>query len=109
MQEILQNPTFVLFAILFFGLCLGNLSVKGIALGTSGVLFVAMVAGHYKLSVPAGVSELGTALFVYCVGLGVGNRFFASLRSRGRNLVLLAVIIVLCGWVSAWGAASCWV
>ena len=37
MQEILQNPTFVLFAILFFGLCLGNLSVKGIALGTSGV------------------------------------------------------------------------
>ena len=106
MQEILQNPTFVLFAILFFGLCLGNLSVKGIALGTSGVLFVAMVAGHYKLSVPAGVSELGTALFVYCVGLGVGNRFFASLRSRGRNLVLLAVIIVLCGWVSAWGCCK---
>lgn len=106
MQEILQNPTIVLFAILFLGLCLGNVSIKGIALGTSGVLFVAMVAGHYKLSVPAGVSELGTALFVYCVGLGVGNRFFASLRSRGRKLLVLALVIVLSGWLTAWGVCK---
>ena len=52
MTTILQNPTFVLFAILFLGLALGNISVKGIALGSSGVLFVAMVAGHYKLCIP---------------------------------------------------------
>ncbi len=103
MQTILQNPTFVLFAILFFGLALGNLSIKGIALGSSGVLFVAMLAGNYKLTIPAGVSDMGTALFVYCVGLGVGNRFFSSLRSRGKNLIILALIIVLAGWLTAWG------
>lgn len=103
MQTILQNPTFVLFAILFLGLALGNISIKGIALGSSGVLFVAMLAGHYKLSIPDGVSEMGTALFVYCVGLGVGNRFFSSLRSRGKNLIILALIIVLAGWLTALG------
>ncbi len=106
MQTILQNPTFVLFAILFFGLALGNLSIKGIALGSSGVLFVAMLAGHYKLAIPAGVSDMGTALFVYCVGLGVGNRFFSSLRSRGKNLIILALIIVLTGWFTAWGMCA---
>lgn len=106
MQSILENPVFVLFAILFLGLALGNISIKGIALGSSGVLFVALAAGHFKLTIPAGVSELGTALFVYCVGLGVGNRFFSSLRSKGKNLVLLALIIVLAGWLTAWGLCT---
>lgn len=103
MESLLSNPTLVLFSILFLGLALGNISIKGISLGSSGVLFVAMVAGHYGLSIPAGISAIGTALFVYCVGLGVGNRFFSSLKSRGKNLIILASTIVLAGWLTAWG------
>lgn len=103
MKEILENPTFVLFAVLFVGLALGNISFKGVSLGASGVLFAALLAGHLQLQVPQGISEIGTALFVYCVGLGVGNRFFSSLRSRGRKLLLLAFIIVFTGWLSALG------
>ena len=76
MSTLLQNPTFVLFAILFTGLALGNISIKGVSLGASGVLFTALLAGHLKLHVPQGLSEVGTAFFVYAVGLGVGNRFF---------------------------------
>ena len=106
MQIILENPAFVLFAILFFGLALGNISIKGIALGSSGVLFVALAAGHFKLTIPAGVSDIGTALFVYCVGLGVGNRFFSSLRSKGKNIVILALVIVLAGWLTALGLCT---
>ncbi len=103
MNTILENPTFVLFAILFTGLALGNISIKGVSLGASGVLFTALLAGHFQLQVPQGVSEIGTAFFVYAVGLGVGNRFFSSLRSRGRNLILVALVIVLSGWLCAWG------
>lgn len=104
MSSILENPTFVLFAILFAGLALGNITVKGVSLGASGVLFTALLAGHLKLQVPQGISEIGTAFFVYAVGLGVGNRFFSSLRSRGRNLILVALVIVFSGWICAWGA-----
>ena len=103
MDTVLSNPAFVLFCILFSGLALGNISIKGISFGSAGVLFVAMVAGHYKLTIPAGVSELGTALFVYCVGLGVGNRFFSSLKSQGKNLLILAGVIVFAGWLTTWG------
>ncbi|MDO4527938.1 MAG: TrkA C-terminal domain-containing protein, partial [bacterium] len=103
METLLSNSTLVLFGILFLGLALGNISFKGIALGSSGVLFVAMLAGHYGLKVPGGISEIGTALFVYCVGLGVGNRFFSSLKSRGKKLLILASSIVLAGWLTTWG------
>lgn len=103
METLLSNSTLVLFGILFLGLALGNISFKGIALGSSGVLFVAMVAGHYGLKIPSGISAIGTALFVYCVGLGVGNRFFSSLKSQGKNLIILASTIVLAGWLTAWG------
>lgn len=104
MSTLLQNPTFVLFAILFTGLALGNISIKGVSLGASGVLFTALLAGHLKLHVPQGLSEVGTAFFVYAVGLGVGNRFFSSLRSRGRKLILVTLVIVLSGWLVAWGS-----
>ncbi len=106
MNHIFTNPTFVLFAILFLGMALGNISIKGIALGSSGVLFVALLAGHCGLQVPDGVTGIGTALFVYCVGLGVGNRFFASLRSKGSLLSLLSLFVVGSAWLTTWGLCS---
>ena len=70
------------------------------------MLFAALLAGHFGLSVPAGIADVGTALFVYCVGLGVGNRFFAALRSRGKSLVLLSAIVVGAAWATAWALSA---
>ncbi len=98
MDVILENSTFVLFMILALGIALGNINFKGISLGSSGVLFVALLAGHFGLTVPNGITGIGTAMFVYCVGLGVGNRFFASLVSKGGTLVVLSVIVVGLAW-----------
>ncbi len=102
-----EHPAFVLFAVLFAGLALGHISIKGISLGSSGVLFAALLAGHFGLKVPDGITDIGTALFVYCVGLGVGNRFFASLRSRGKYLVVLAALVVGVAWLTALLLGKC--
>lgn len=95
MMQLLHNPYFILFAVLFFGLLLGEIRIWGLNLGASGVLFTALLAGHFELTIPAGVGEVGLALFVYCVGLGVGNRFFGSLVNRGNKLALVSLIIVV--------------
>lgn len=107
MDNILTDPLFVLFSILAIGLAFGNVTVKGISLGSSGVLFAALLAGHYHLQVPAGVTSIGTALFVYCVGLGVGNRFFGSLRSQGSKLLLMSALVVGTAWSMTLLACKC--
>ncbi len=90
---------FVLFAILTAGAWIGHWSWRGISLGTAGVLFVALVFGHFGLSVPKVVMDLGLLLFVYAVGLSAGPTFFRTFRKRGIQFVILALVVVLTGAV----------
>jgi len=84
----------VLFAILAIGVWVGQLSIRGISLGAAGVLFTAMVFGHFGLSVPKPVMELGLLLFVYAVGLQAGPRFFRTFRRHGIQFVVIAAVTV---------------
>ena len=83
------------------GMALGSLKVRGIGLGTAGVLFAGVIVGHFGNPVDQRtldfVKELGLALFVFTLGLQLGPGFFAALRQRGLKLNLLAAIIVLSG------------
>jgi putative transport protein len=87
----------VLFAILAIGSWLGSLSVRGFSLGSAGVLFTAMVFGHFGLRVPQPVMELGLLLFVYAVGLQAGPRFFRTFRRHGLRFVIIAAVVALSG------------
>ncbi|MFU8848810.1 MAG: YidE/YbjL duplication, partial [Opitutales bacterium] len=69
-QLLADQPMVALFAIIAIGLLLGNISIKGVNLGSSGVLFAALLAGHLGYSIPGGVGTIGLVLFVYCVGIG---------------------------------------
>ncbi len=103
---LIDQPLIALFAVIATGLLLGNVKIKGLNLGSSGVLFTALLAGHLGYKIPAGVGTLGLVLFVYCVGIGAGHRFFASFAREGANLAKLAVLIVGLGGVVTFGAAK---
>ncbi|MEI6891342.1 MAG: aspartate:alanine exchanger family transporter [Pontiella sp.] len=103
---LIQQPLIALFAIIATGLLLGNVKVKGLNLGSSGVLFTALLAGHLGYQIPSGIGTLGLVLFVYCVGIGAGDRFFASFAREGANLAKLAVLIVGLAGLVTFGAAK---
>jgi putative transport protein len=105
-QLLLNQPLVALFGVVASGLLLGSINVKGINLGSSGVLFTALLAGHLGYSIPGGVGTLGLVLFVYCVGIGAGGRFFASLAREGATLAKLALVIVTTGGLITWMGAS---
>ncbi|MCC6442971.1 MAG: hypothetical protein IT210_05870 [Armatimonadetes bacterium] len=91
----------VLFAILVLGYGLGRLSIRGISLGTGGVLFSALVFGHFGHRVPKEVMDLGLLLFVYAVGLQAGPRFFRSFRETGSRYIVIALASLATGTAAA--------
>lgn len=97
------HPLLILFAIVGLGMAFGRVSIKGISLGSSGVLFVALVAGHFGAATYEGIGTLGLVLFVYAVGIGAGGRFFSALKREGSVLAQLALLVTLVGAVVAWG------
>ncbi len=105
-DALLGNPLIALFAVIGFGLLLGNITVRGVNLGSSGVLFTALALGHFGYQLPAAVGTIGLVLFVYCVGIGAGGRFFSAIAREGRNLAQLALIIVASGAAVAWAAGN---
>ena len=96
----------LLFAIVITaGLCLAKLNFKGITIGSTWILFVGIVMGHFGFLPNARVldfmKDFGLILFVYSIGLQVCPGFFSSFKNGGVKLNLLAVGLVLMAAVTA--------
>ena len=92
-----QNSIAALLTILAVGTWIGNWELKGISLGSSAVLFVALVFGNYGVKIPSEIATLGVVLFVYSVGLQAGPKFFKAFRSRGITFAMLALATIAAG------------
>jgi putative transport protein len=97
MTTLFADQMLALFTILALGALLGRFSLRGISLGTAGVLFVALIFGHFGLSVPKAVMDLGLLLFVYAVGLQAGPRFFRMFRKQGFGYVIIGIVVAFTG------------
>ncbi len=103
---LMHNPVFVLFSVIALGLLLGRIAVGGIHLGTAGVMFVALVYGHYGVELSPVVTTVGLVIFVYCVGIGAGSRFFTTLKQNGTKLVIISCAVIGVGGLATALVAS---
>lgn len=102
-MEFLSDNDFLLFVIIALGIVLGRINIKGFSLGVSAVMFVALVFGHYGLTVPKIIQTIGLVLFLYTIGIQAGPGFFASFKKDGRRLALLALGVMIIGGLIACG------
>jgi putative transport protein len=93
-MEIFTTEYFGLFAIICLGFILGSIKFKGISLDISAIIFVALIFGHYGMTMPPIVGKLGLILFIYTIGMQAGPGFFESFKQQGRELAIIATIIV---------------
>ena len=103
----IAHSIFVLTLAIAAGVFLGNqLKFKGITLGVTWILFVAIAFSHFGMhldpQVESFAKDFGLILFVYSIGLQVGPSFFSSFGKGGLKLNLLAAGIVLLGCVTAY-------
>jgi putative transport protein len=100
------------------GMAVGSVKIRGIGLGTAGVLFAGIIAGHFSRPIDHAtldfVKEFGLILFVFTIGLQLGPGFFATLRRDGlrTNAVAAAVVLtgsalaVMAGWILGLDSAA---
>ena len=114
---------FIVFAVLAIGYALGRITVKGVSLGDAGVFIIALVAGALFFHVNKGnellfnfskapydfssglslIESLGLVLFVTSVGFIAGPKFFGNFKRNFKSYVLLGLVIILAGGLSAAG------
>ena len=122
----LLTTLFIIVVIAALGYLIGGIKIKGISLGTAGVLLVALIVGVvfflcsekvddtitvafeiggktitlYSASVKKLfdlVSNIGTAMFVTAVGLIAGPKFFRSFNKSMMSYVAMGAIIIVLG------------
>lgn len=111
----LLTTLFFIFLIASVGYLIGGIEVKGISLGTAGVLLVALIYGIIANEIGSFtvgthtivlfdnetvkpmysmVSNLGTAMFVTAVGLIAGPKFFRNFNRGAIAYILMGVVII---------------
>jgi putative transport protein len=94
-----SQSLFALFLTIALGYIIGEINIKGVALGSGAVLFVGLAMGAFapKSAPPALLGTLGLLLFLYGIGIQYGAQFFHGLTSRDgvkANVAACAGVIV---------------
>lgn len=104
MIEILSEyPLLILFVVASLGYLLGTISIKGVSLGVSAILFTGLAFGAIdpRLQIPEIIFQLGLSIFIYSVGLTSGPAFFESYRKNGvRDILFLVGMLLLTGFMA---------
>lgn len=93
-ESLLQTSYFALFLIISLGFILGRIKIKGLSLDVSAVIFIALLFGHFGVTIPKALGDIGLVLFIFTIGIQAGPGFFDSFRSKGETLIILALLIV---------------
>lgn len=97
------NTLMIVFLVAVIGYLVGSIKIRGVELGTAGVLLVALVFGHFGFEVPDLVRELGLICFVTSVGFIAGPKFFRNFKINAKSYILLGVIIIAAGALTTVG------
>jgi len=102
------QPLLTLFLAIGSGYLLGQLSIKGFALGVGAVLFTGLAIGAIApgATPPGMVSSIGLLLFLYGIGIQYGPQFVQGLAGPGLRWNALALVGVLASMAVALYAAS---
>ena len=102
-ESVMGETLMVLFLVATIGYLVGSITIKGVELGTAGVLLVALVFGHFLGHDEALVEglgmfqDLGLICFVTSVGFIAGPKFFRNFKINAKSYILLGFIIIAIG------------
>ena len=106
MDILISVSHLALFLIISLGLIVGKASIKGFSLDISAVIFIAMLLGHFGFRLPKEYQQIGLLLFIFTIGIQAGPGFFRSFKQYGKQLFIIAAIIISSGALVTWFMAG---
>lgn len=80
------------------GLLIGSINIRGVRLGSAGVLFSGIGFAHFGARIDPALADFvkdsGLAIFVFMIGLQLGSGFFGAFRKDGFRLNVLALGVI---------------
>lgn len=92
-----MNSLMVVALTMTLGYLLGRVRVRGLSLGTSGILLVALILGHFGFVVAADIKNIGLACFVTAVGIIAGPTFAANFKRGALQYIILGAVTIVLG------------
>lgn len=99
-----MNTVTILFAVIALGYLIGRITIKDINLGSSGVILVALVFGHFGFTIPKDIQNIGLICFVTAVGYIAGPVFFRNFKKKAFSYIGIGVTIISIGTLICIGA-----
>ena len=85
--ELLNSSYFALFLIVALGFMLGRIKIRGVSLDVSAVIFIALLFGHFGVSIPKELGNFGLVLFIFTIGIQAGPVLGFLLLHRRQEAV----------------------
>ena len=115
------SVVFISFIVAALGYLVDGIKIKGISLGTAGVLLVALIYGIVVSYIPdfkigektitlfssslkssfSLISSIGTALFVTAVGFIAGPKFFRTLNKSSLAYIVIGLVVIILATITA--------
>ncbi len=89
-QQVINNPIFVTFLILFAGIMFGKINFGLFSFGSSGIFVVGFFAGVLGLRPSEAITQIGLVIFMFVIGLRSGPRFFSSFGMAGVPYIIVS-------------------
>ncbi len=99
LQNLITNQLIILLLIILIGYTIGNINIRGISIGNSACLFVAIAAGMLGAKISPIITEIGIVFFVYSVGLQAGPQFLRIFNRRGFKFAILGLFTIAIGGI----------
>jgi len=98
----------LLLLIVVTGFLIGKIKLWNFSLEASGILFAAMVFGHYGFSLNSDFQVMGLLFFIYAIGLQAGPSIFNILKMHGLQLYTLVFLLISSGGILTLVLAKLW-
>ena len=92
-----ENTILTIAALMAVGYLIGSIRIRNVSLGAAGILIAALVFGHFGITTPAIIQNLGLVSFVTSVGFIAGPNFMQLFKGNAARYFIVGIAVILSG------------